>query len=99
MSKNLTLPIVEFGHVQVPVELCGHNGVLRAHGVRSIEADDDVAAVNAWLERCTNRHTRRAYRREVERLLLWAVAQRGKPLSSLMLEDYIAYENFLENPQ
>jgi site-specific recombinase XerD len=91
--------MVEFGHVQVPMELCGRDGTLRGHGVRSIEAEDDIEAMEAWLVRCRNRHTQRAYRRETERLILWATAQRGKPLSSLVTEDYAAYAEFLENPQ
>jgi site-specific recombinase XerD len=44
-------------------------------------------------------HTQRAYRKEAERFLLWAIVQRQKPLSSMTLEDCTAYRNFLANPQ
>lgn len=99
MGKNLTLPLVEFGQVQVPAELRGRDGTLRAHGVRSIDAQDDLEAVQEWLKRCTNKHTQRAYRREVERLFLWLIAVKQKPLSSLRLGDYKDYEKFLANPE
>jgi site-specific recombinase XerD len=44
-------------------------------------------------------HTQRAYLKEAERFLLWAVVQRQKPLSSMMLEDCTAYRDFLADPQ
>lgn len=42
--------------------------------------------------------TQIAYRREGERLLLWAVLERRKALSSLTLEDAVAYREFLLAP-
>lgn len=50
----------------------------------------DVAALS---------HTQRAYLKEAERFLLWAVLQRQKPLSSMTLEDCSAYRDFLADPQ
>lgn len=44
-------------------------------------------------------HTHRAYLKEAERFLLWAVVQRQKPLSSMTLEDCSAYREFLADPQ
>lgn len=44
-------------------------------------------------------HTQRAYRKEAERFLLWAIVQKGKPLSSMNHEDCIEYRNFLADPQ
>ncbi|MEI2769769.1 MAG: hypothetical protein V9G98_03200 [Candidatus Competibacter sp.] len=38
--------------------------------------------------------TLRNYRKEAERLLLWALLERGKPLSSLTREDCLQYEAF-----
>ncbi|TWG87956.1 site-specific recombinase XerD [Cupriavidus gilardii J11] len=43
-------------------------------------------------------HTQRAYRKEAERFLLWAILVRGKPLSSMSHEDCAAYRDFLANP-
>ncbi len=50
----------------------------------------------AWLQ--TLSHTQRAYRKEAERFMLWAIVQHGKPLSSMTLEDCEAYRAFLANP-
>lgn len=44
------------------------------------------------------RHTHRTYRKEAERLLLWAVLERNKPLSSLTAEDARDYLSFLACP-
>ena len=50
-----------------------------------------------WLQYLS--HTQRAYRKEAERFLLWAVLQKGKPLSSMATEDCIEYRDFLTDPQ
>ncbi|MGQ3179798.1 MAG: hypothetical protein ACT6SC_19585, partial [Blastomonas fulva] len=42
--------------------------------------------------------TQRSYRKEAERLLLWATLERGKPLSSLTADDVGAYADFLVSP-
>lgn len=44
-------------------------------------------------------HTQRSYRKEAERLLLWAILARRRPLSSLTAEDCTAYRDFLADPQ
>jgi site-specific recombinase XerD len=49
-----------------------------------------------WLG--TLSHTQRAYRKEGERFLLWAVIERGKALSSMTAEDCGAYREFLADP-
>jgi site-specific recombinase XerD len=51
----------------------------------------------AWLSSLS--HTQRAYRKEGERFLLWALVQRGKALSSMNHEDCQAYRDFLADPQ
>lgn len=51
----------------------------------------------AWLQKLS--HTQRSYRKEAERFLLWAIVQRGKPLSSISVEDCIEYATFLADPQ
>ncbi|UJJ58324.1 tyrosine-type recombinase/integrase [Rhodanobacter denitrificans] len=81
--------------------LSGRAGTNRAPvGVaRQIAADNDVAAMGLWLaEYHDSPHTFRSYRKEAERLLLWSVQVRGKPVSSLTREDVIAYETFLADP-
>src|SRR5690606_3939128 len=67
---------------------------------RQLTADNDVDAVRAWLaEFHDSPQTLRAYKKESERLLLWAIHERGTALSSLTREDLIAYENFLKDPR
>ncbi|RYE73219.1 MAG: hypothetical protein EOO81_01200 [Oxalobacteraceae bacterium] len=43
-------------------------------------------------------HTQRAYLKEAERFMLWAIVQHRKPLSSMTLEDCEAYREFLGDP-
>lgn len=50
-----------------------------------------------WLQHLS--HTQRAYRKEAERFLLWAVVERHKPLSSMTTEDCIAYREFIADPR
>ena len=50
----------------------------------------------AWLNYLS--HTQRAYLKEAERFLLWAIVQHKKPLSSMTLEDCEAYRTFLADP-
>ncbi len=50
-----------------------------------------------WLQSLSN--TQRAYRKEAERFLLWAIVQHGKPLSSMTNEDCVAYRDFIADPQ
>ncbi|QQX89720.1 tyrosine-type recombinase/integrase (plasmid) [Cupriavidus necator] len=81
--------------------LTGAAGTNRAPATGArIAAGDDLAAVTAWLARyADSTATIATYRREVERLILWAVLQLAKPLSSLTHEDLLAYERFLADPQ
>ena len=44
-------------------------------------------------------HTQRAYLKEAERFMLWAIVQHKKPLSSMTLEDCEAYRLFLADPR
>ncbi|MHB8622883.1 MAG: tyrosine-type recombinase/integrase [Sulfuricaulis sp.] len=85
-----------------PADFTGENGRNRADAgvTKQIAAENDLDAVHCWLaEFHDSPHTFRSYRKEVERLLLWALFELGKPLSSLMREDIARYEAFLEDPQ
>ena len=81
--------------------LDGSQGTNRATGVRpQIAAATDIDALKAWLLRFTDTKTTfDNYRKEAERLLLWATLQMQKPLSSLTHEDLLAYQAFLADPQ
>lgn len=95
------VPIRPLDFVQVPVELDGRSGENRAPKERlQIQADTDVEAIRCFLgEYDRSPGTLRIYQRETERLLLWALVDRGKPLSSLNRQDFEGYLNFLADPQ
>lgn len=85
----------------LPPALSGVHGSNRApaSAPRQIAADDDVTAIGLWLaEFIGSVHTFRSYRKEAERLLVWATQVRGTAVSSLTREDVLAYEAFLANP-
>lgn len=90
----------------VPHELDGSAGCRRAGRDRlRLRADTDLEAVNAWIDakslgdgRSVLTATQRSYRKEVERLLLWAVLVQRKALSSLEAEDLQSYAAFLRQP-
>lgn len=87
-------------YVVIGDELSGRQGTNRAGGRRQVAADTDREAVLAWLARCADSpNTLANSRREAERLLLWAMFQAGKPLSSLTHEDLLLYARFLADPQ
>ena len=59
----------------------------------------DRQAIEAWLALHETDTTARAYRKEAERLLLWANLERKRALSSLNTSDAIAYRTFLRSPE
>ena len=64
-----------------------------------INADNDLAAINVWLDKYkTNIKTYTTYKREAERLLLWCIYVRGLLLSQLKAEDFAVYFDFLKDP-
>ncbi len=89
--------------LRVPAELDGSAGLNRAPvPAHQAELNTDLQAVRAWIEirGARSEATRRAYRREAERLLLWAIVAKRKPLSSLNTLDAAEYlEQFLADPQ
>ncbi len=84
-------PAQAIEQLRIPPVLSGANGGNRARaGTRQITADDDLSAVAAWLARyAAVPGTVATYRKEAERLMLWAILQHGKPLSSLTHEDLL----------
>lgn len=92
--------VVPLERLQLPPALSGAHGSNRAETHRRrIPATDDLEAVQAWLsQHPAASHTWRAYRREAERFLLWAVFERGKALSSLDATDCDAFRDFLAAP-
>jgi site-specific recombinase XerD len=85
----------------VPESLDGRDGTNRGAIENSqLSARNDLEAVRAWLSNYADTKTTfDNYRKEAERLLLWAVVQLGKPLSSLTHEDLLVFKTFLVDPQ
>lgn len=90
----------------MPADLDGSAGRFRAPLDKCLlNATNDHAAIGAWLaskrrgeEGDALSATQRAYRKEAERLLLWAILERETALSSLSVEDAMAFRTFLGHP-
>jgi hypothetical protein len=66
----------------------------------TVGIDDDRAALERWLSEYTSPATKNRYQNELERLLLWALFAKGKPLSSIDVNDANEYINrFTLDPQ
>ena len=100
MSSDLVrtpLPV----NIALSIACDGSQGTNRVSDGRSqLAARNDIEAINAWLARFTgSQHTFDSYRKEAERLLLWATLSQRKPVSSLTHEEMLAYQRFLADPQ
>ncbi|MCX8518406.1 MAG: tyrosine-type recombinase/integrase [Rhodoferax sp.] len=92
-------PIASWDRLDQPLELSGSQGAFRApRSTCILDADNDYQAVQAWLDLHESSATQRAYRKEAERLILWATLERGRSMSSLTTEDALAYRKFLLHP-
>jgi site-specific recombinase XerD len=99
VAREALQDVVPWERLQVPEEFDGSRGAFRAPSASCIlSANNDYQAVQAWLSLHESVATQRAYRKEAERLILWAIVERGKPLSSLTTEDAVAYRVFLRQP-
>lgn len=97
MTKPIPLEIF-----QPPASLNGETGTNRAAitVTKQIDGNNDLRAIQTWLLEFTHSpQTLRTYRKEAERLLLWAIIEKRKPFSSLSRDDLRDYQLFLANPQ
>jgi site-specific recombinase XerD len=91
--------IVPWETLRLPQEVDGSAGTFRAPPATcTLDASNDYEAVQTWLSLHESPATQRTYRKEAERLILWAIVERGRALSSLTTEDAIAYRGFLRHP-
>jgi site-specific recombinase XerD len=91
--------VVPWESLRLPHQVDGSSGAFRApRHTCTLDANNDYAAVQAWLSLHESTATQRAYRKEAERLILWAIVERDRALSSLTTEDAIAYRSFLRRP-
>jgi len=97
--RNAQQDVAPWERLVLPDDVDGSHGSYRAPPAScTLSARNDYEAVQAWLTLHESIATQRAYRKEAERLILWAIVERGKPLSSLNTEDAIAYRAFLRRP-
>lgn len=99
LSRAL-VPLDELMDQTWPVSLQGGNGEYRGELSNGYGAENDIEAVHHWLKliELKSANTLDSYRRAVERLFLWAVMVKRKPLSSLSQSDFVDYANFLRDP-
>lgn len=73
----------------MPVDLAGATGRNRATGgLPQISAQNDLEAIACWLAEFVDTPTTfRNYRKEADRLVLWATQERGLAISGLTRED------------
>ncbi|WGT62484.1 phage integrase family protein [Variovorax paradoxus] len=99
LPVRLQQDVVPLERLSVPGDVDGSRGAFRAPPTTCIlAASNDYEAVQAWLSLHESAATQRAYRKEAERLILWAIVERRKALSSLTTEDALAYRAFLRHP-
>ncbi|MFH2139740.1 MAG: tyrosine-type recombinase/integrase [Pseudomonadota bacterium] len=95
-TRQMCTGIVPLESFASPADLDGRDGSNRYPGAPRIDATNDYQAIFAWLAtKSGNPNTQRAYQKEAERMLLWAVLERGKALSSLSVDDCAAYRDWL----
>lgn len=92
-----SISIVPLERFVLPGKWDGSNGANRAPLARNLTgASNDYRTIQAWLAaRGASPHTTRAYRKEAERLLLWAIFERGAALASLLVDDCVQYRDWL----
>ena len=99
VARDVQQELVPWELLVVPEEVDGSRGSFRAPAATcTLNSTNDYEAVQAWLSLHESAATQRAYRKEAERLILWAILERRKALSSLNTEDAIAYRAFLRHP-
>ena len=99
ITVNQAQELIPWERLVVPDDVDGSRGTFRAPRAScALDASNDYQAVNAWLSLHESAATQRAYRKEAERLILWAIVERRRALSSLTTEDAIAYRAFLRHP-
>lgn len=89
-------PVVPLESIALPTDLDGHAGLNRCANYCQIKARNDLSAINSYLMKFKGKpKTERAYRKEIERFLLWCITERGIAMSSALTDDCEAYKDFL----
>ena len=98
--EKVIAPAVPLELISLPDDLNGLHGANRADTcAKLIQADNDLGAIKVWLDEYQESpQTYRNYRKEAERLLLWSIIEKGKPLSGLTREDFTDFRSFFSQP-
>lgn len=100
MSENLIIPL---DRMTLPsADLSGVQGTNRDPDRARLQiiANNDLEATHSFLGEFKNSpNTQRMYTKECERLLLWVMIEKRKPLSSLTKDDLAEYIDFLKKPK
>ncbi len=96
LTVGMRFGLVPLEQLSLPPSLLGMDGVFRSRMPNTLEADNDLQAIRAWLSRYNERpSTWRSYRKEIERFVLWTTTVQRKPVSSVSALDCQAYRAFL----
>lgn len=92
--------MVPLERIALDAPLDGSRGFNRHQGFSLISASNDLQAIDCYLYKFRHQEkTERAYRKELERFLLWCIYERAKPMSSVLTDDCEAYKDFLASPK
>lgn len=97
IATNQLLPLEQ---IVWPEELLGVDGKFRSSRTNTLTACNDREAVFAWLGNLSEKSqdTLVAYRRAIERLVLWALLVKKTAISSLNSGHIIEFKDFLRSP-
>ena len=97
-AKKENPGIAPLEKLRLPEGLDGRGGDNRDRVKQSIEAYDDISAIENWLSvKAQNANTRSAYRKEAERFLLWCTQEKGIAMSSIGIAEAKDYLRWLES--
>lgn len=95
-SVEVLVPLERIG--SLPGGILSERGINRCESFCLVSARNDLDAVRAYLYKYRGQEkTLTAYRKEIERFLLWCSLERKVQLSSVLTDDCEAYKDFLAN--
>jgi site-specific recombinase XerD len=100
-AKALRYALVPLDELDWPPELSGAEGAFRGPPGNGYNANTDRQAIDAWVARAVKHMalpTQEVVHRAIERLVLWALLERRKALSSLDSQDFLDFREFLYAP-
>lgn len=91
--------VVPMNQLRLPPNLSGSMFKTDREGRNCVmPAENDLQAISLWLGQFDRQATRSAYAKQIEKALLWCVAQRGIALSGMTYWDVISFTEFLTDP-